>query len=93
LLEHKQDTRGEPRDTQEAPRPAFVEREDRTLAACYRSFHKAALARERHMPATIRRRELIVEACLRLGLTKLTREEMRLASYPESTPEIDVCIK
>ena len=25
------------------------------------------------------------------GLTKLTREEMRLAGYPDSTPEIDVC--
>jgi WD40 repeat protein len=36
--------------------------------------------------------DLLVEACRRLaGLTKLTREEMRLASYPESTPEIDVC--
>jgi hypothetical protein len=25
------------------------------------------------------------------GLTKLTREEMRLAGYRDSVPEIDVC--
>jgi hypothetical protein len=24
-------------------------------------------------------------------VTKLTRDEMRLASYPDSVPEIDVC--
>jgi WD40 repeat protein/energy-coupling factor transporter ATP-binding protein EcfA2 len=37
-------------------------------------------------------RDLITEACVRLaGVTKLTREEMRLAGYPESMPEIDVC--
>jgi hypothetical protein len=36
--------------------------------------------------------DLLAEACARLaGLTKLTREEMRLAGYPESMPEIDVC--
>ena len=36
--------------------------------------------------------DLLVEACLRLaGLTKLTREEMRLAGYPDNMPEIDVC--
>jgi WD40 repeat protein len=35
---------------------------------------------------------LLTEACARLsGLTKLTRDEMRLASYPDSMPEIDVC--
>jgi WD40 repeat protein len=35
---------------------------------------------------------LLTEACARLsGLSKLTREEMRLASYPETMPEIDVC--
>jgi hypothetical protein len=35
---------------------------------------------------------LVVEACVRLaGVTKLTRDEMRLAGYPDSTPEIDVC--
>jgi WD40 repeat protein len=40
------------------------------------------------MPAT----ELLMETCARIaGLTKLTREEMRLASYPDSIPEIDVC--
>jgi WD40 repeat protein len=33
-----------------------------------------------------------VEACRRLaGVTKLTRDEMRLASYDDSVPQIDVC--
>jgi WD40 repeat protein len=37
-------------------------------------------------------KDLLVQACERLaGVTKLTREEMRLAGYPDSTPEIDVC--
>ena len=37
-------------------------------------------------------RDLLVKACVRLaGVTKLTRDEMRLAGYPDSTPEIDVC--
>jgi hypothetical protein len=26
-----------------------------------------------------------------LGLTKLSRDEMRLAGYADETPEIDVC--
>jgi WD40 repeat protein len=35
---------------------------------------------------------LLTEACARLaGVTKLTREEMRLAGYPDSMPEVDVC--
>jgi WD40 repeat protein len=35
---------------------------------------------------------LLVEACARLsGLSRLTRDEMRLAGYPDSMPEIDVC--
>ena len=35
---------------------------------------------------------LLAEACVRLsGMSKLTREEMRLAGYPDSMPEIDVC--
>jgi WD40 repeat protein len=35
---------------------------------------------------------LLREACVRLSdLTKLTRDEMRLAGYPDSSPEIDVC--
>src|SRR5262249_42235336 len=35
---------------------------------------------------------LVAEACAHLaGLTKLTRDEMRLAGYPDSVPEIDVC--
>jgi WD40 repeat protein len=45
-------------------------------------------ARFETMPA----KGLLVEACARLaGITKLTREEMRLAGYPDSMPEIDVC--
>jgi len=37
-------------------------------------------------------KDLLAEACLHLaGVTKLTREEMRLASYPDSVPEIEVC--
>ena len=35
---------------------------------------------------------LLTEACARLsGLVKLTRDEMRLAGYPDDMPEIDVC--
>jgi hypothetical protein len=35
---------------------------------------------------------LLTEACARLsGLAKLTRDEMRLAAYPDSMPDIDVC--
>jgi WD40 repeat protein len=41
---------------------------------------------------TMSANDLIAEACVRLaGLTKLTRDEMRLAGYPDSMPEIDVC--
>jgi WD40 repeat protein len=37
-------------------------------------------------------KELLAQACARLaGVTKLTRAEMRLAGYPDSMPEIDVC--
>jgi hypothetical protein len=37
-------------------------------------------------------KELLAEACARFaGLLKLTRDEMRLAGYPDSTPEIEVC--
>jgi WD40 repeat protein len=37
-------------------------------------------------------KELLEEACSRLrGLSQLTRAEMRLAGYPDSMPEIDVC--
>jgi len=39
-------------------------------------------------------RHLLTEVCDRLvGLpeTRLTREEMRLAAYPDDMPEIDVC--
>jgi WD40 repeat protein len=37
-------------------------------------------------------KDLLVEACARLaGRTKLTREEMRLAGYPDNMPEIDIC--
>ena len=37
-------------------------------------------------------KDLLAQACLRLaGFTKLTRDEMRLAGYPDSVPRIDVC--
>jgi WD40 repeat protein len=37
-------------------------------------------------------KDLLAEACVRLaGVTKLTREEMRLAGYPDSRSEIDIC--
>jgi hypothetical protein len=37
-------------------------------------------------------KDLLGEACARLaGLTELTRDEMRLAGYPDSMREIDVC--
>ncbi len=43
--------------------------------------------------ATMSTKDLCVEACTRRlrGFSKLNREEMRLAGYPDSTPEIDVC--
>jgi WD40 repeat protein len=37
-------------------------------------------------------KDLLLEACVRLvGMRKLTRDEMRLAGYSDSKPEIDVC--
>jgi len=37
-------------------------------------------------------KDLLAQACARLSrLTKLTRDEMRLAGYPDSMPEIDIC--
>jgi hypothetical protein len=37
-------------------------------------------------------KDLLAEACVHLaGLTKLNREEMRLAGYPDSMSEIDIC--
>ena len=37
--------------------------------------------------------DLLAEACTRRlrGVTKLTRDDMRLAGYPDTMPEIDVC--
>jgi WD40 repeat protein len=41
---------------------------------------------------TVSAKGLLAEACARLkGQTKLTREEILLASYPDNTPEIDLC--
>jgi WD40 repeat protein len=41
---------------------------------------------------TMSAKGMLTEVCARLaGLTKLTRDEMRLAGYPESLLEIDVC--
>ena len=37
-------------------------------------------------------KDLLAEACVRLaGVTKLKREEMRLAGYPDRLSEIDIC--
>jgi WD40 repeat protein len=37
-------------------------------------------------------KDLFAEVCRRMsGLTKLTRDEMRLASYRDDVDEIDVC--
>ena len=37
-------------------------------------------------------KDLLAEACVHLaGVTKLTRDEMRLAGYPDSMSEIDIC--
>jgi hypothetical protein len=37
--------------------------------------------------------DLVVEACTRRlrGITNLSRDQMRLAGYPDNTPVIDVC--
>jgi hypothetical protein len=36
--------------------------------------------------------DLLAQACVLLAhLSKWSRDEMRLASYPDSMPEIDVC--
>jgi WD40 repeat protein/energy-coupling factor transporter ATP-binding protein EcfA2/uncharacterized membrane-anchored protein YhcB (DUF1043 family) len=44
-----------------------------------------------HLP-TMSVRDLLAQACARLaGVMTLTRDEMRLASYPDNTPQIDVC--
>jgi WD40 repeat protein len=42
--------------------------------------------------ATMSMQGLIVEVCTRRlrGMTKLSRDEMRLAGYPDTMPEIDV---
>jgi WD40 repeat protein len=37
-------------------------------------------------------KDLLAEACVHLaGVTKLTREEMRLSGYPDNMSEIDIC--
>ena len=37
-------------------------------------------------------KDLLAEVCVHLaGVTKLTRQEMRLAGYPDSMLQIDVC--
>jgi hypothetical protein len=43
--------------------------------------------------ATMSTKDLVAEVCTRRlrGLTKLNRDEMCLAGYADSTPEIDVC--
>jgi WD40 repeat protein len=55
------------------------------------SFDKTARIWDVHlqkMPA----QSLLGEVCAHLtGLMRLTREEMRLAAYPDDMPQIDVC--
>jgi WD40 repeat protein len=43
--------------------------------------------------ATESTKDVVEEVCTRLlrGLARLSRNEMRLAGYPDSTPEINVC--
>jgi len=43
--------------------------------------------------AAMSTRDLIADTCARLlhGISKLKRDEMRLAGYPDSVQEIDVC--
>jgi dipeptidyl aminopeptidase/acylaminoacyl peptidase len=43
--------------------------------------------------ATMSTKELVVEVCTRRlrGFATLSRDEMRLAGYPDSTSEIDIC--
>ena len=42
--------------------------------------------------APVSTKDLLVEACTRRrGFGTLSRDEMRLAGYPDCTPEIDVC--
>jgi hypothetical protein len=55
------------------------------------SWDKSARIWDAHLQ-TMSTKLLLREACARLsGLAKVTRDEMRLAGYPDSTPEIDVC--
>jgi hypothetical protein len=43
--------------------------------------------------ATMATKQLMAEVCLQLhGLTRLTRDEMRLVGYAEDVPAIDVCV-
>jgi hypothetical protein len=42
--------------------------------------------------ATMTTKELMAQACLQIhGLSKLTRDEMRLVGYAEDVTAIDVC--
>jgi WD40 repeat protein len=43
--------------------------------------------------ATMSTKGLVMEVCTRRlrGLTKLSRDEMHLAGYSSTTPEIDIC--
>jgi hypothetical protein len=53
---------------------------------------RMVLSADAHL-LTMPAKGLLAEACARLaGLTKLTRDEMRLAGYPDDRPEIDVCV-
>ena len=56
------------------------------------SWDKTARIWDAHLRLMEVKEDLLKQACARLaGLATLTREEMRLAGYPDSMPEIDVC--
>ena len=61
------------------------------VAHCHGSEDKTARVWDARI-GTMSTKELIAEACLRLrGLTRLSRDEMRLVGYAEDASEIDAC--
>jgi WD40 repeat protein len=70
------------------PSAAFSPDGSRIVTA---SLDKTARIWDSHLQ-TMSVKDLLVEACAHLaGVTKLTRDEMRLIGYPDSMPQIDVC--
>ena len=56
------------------------------------SWDKTARIWDVHL-ATMQAKGLLAEVCqhLMIGFSSMTRDEMRLAGYPDSEPPIDVC--